>query len=176
MAIEPSKPARRLAALRLEPFDPAYAELVASWVRDEHEAYWLAPKTTPPITADRVRAWKVPGHHPLQLVERRGGQPLAYGEINVLNRVRGRLWLGHLIIDPSRRGRGIGHTLTRLLLERAFLRHGANRVSLVVFPENEPAIRCYQAAGMCETGYEQHELPAYGQRVSLLRLTITRGP
>jgi RimJ/RimL family protein N-acetyltransferase len=174
MAVEPAPPAPRVAALRLQHFDSCWAELVASWIRDEREAHWLAPKTPPPLDAERIRQWKLPGHEPLQLVRADDPTPIAYGELNVLNAAQRHYWLGHLIVDPAWRGRGVGSALTQLLLRRAFTRHAARQVGLVVFPENRRAIACYRAARMQEDGYEEHVLPAHEQRVRLLRMTTGR--
>lgn len=174
MAVMPTQSDTRTARLRLEAFHPAHADLVLSWVRDERDAYWFAPKTPPPLTADHIRRWKRPGHEPLQLVDGGRATPIAYGELNVLNAHHGNYWLGHLIVDPQRRRCGIGRALTELLLRRAFCRYAARRVCLVVFPENRAAVACYRAAGMCEDGYEEHALGAYGHRVALLRMAATR--
>ncbi len=37
-------------------FDRETAPLVASWVRDAHELFWLAPKTPAPLTAPQPPA------------------------------------------------------------------------------------------------------------------------
>lgn len=167
-----AKPAT--AAARLVPFAPRYAETVLSWVRDEREAYWLAPKSTPPLTAGELRAWQVPGHQQFLLLPEADGDPVGYGELNLLNANRDRYWLGHLIVDSRQRGRGYGRELTRLLLERAFRVHRARAVTLVVFPENTTAIRCYLATGMFPDGHETHEFPSYGTCVTLLRMAAYR--
>ena len=83
-------------------------------------------------------------------------------------------WLGHLIVDPRQRGRGLGTHLTRLLLERAFNQQGARRVTLVVFPENHRALACYRAAGLREAGAEIHYFPPCDRRVRLLKMDIVR--
>ncbi|MFQ5806432.1 MAG: GNAT family N-acetyltransferase [Phycisphaerae bacterium] len=176
MAAEPITTPNRVQTLRLAPFDARYAERVVSWVCGAREAYWLAPRTKPPLTADKVRAWASPGRNPLMLVAPGQSGPLAYGELNVLNEKRRDYWLGHLIVDPRQRGRGLGRRLTELLLLRAFRRHGARHVSLVVFPENEPAVACYRAAGMHDDGYETHYFASYRRRERLLRLAATRIP
>jgi RimJ/RimL family protein N-acetyltransferase len=158
--------------MHLERFEPRYAGLVASWVCSEREAYWLAPHTPPPITAERVVGWAVDGRHPLQLIEAGTPVPVAYGELNVLNAAAREYWLGHLIVDRARRGRGLGVRLVELLIERGFRRLGARRISLVVFPDNLVAQRSYRAAGMHDEGYEVHHFPAYGTRERLLRMAI----
>ncbi|NLG43263.1 MAG: GNAT family N-acetyltransferase [Phycisphaerae bacterium] len=175
MALKPGRTnARPTAPYRLEPFDPSQAVLVASWVCDAHEAYWLAPKTAPPVTADDVRAWSRPGYEQLQLVPARGRIPIAYGELNVLDSRRGLYWLGHLLVAPQRRRCGVGAALTSALLNRAFSNYAAAAVTLVVFPDNAPARACYYRAGLREDGWEVHYLPPYQRRVRLLRMSIKR--
>lgn len=107
------------------------------------------------------------------LVEPDRTEPLAYGEVNLLNERRREYWLGHLIVDPRQRGRGVGRWLAELLLQEAFDRLGARRVSLVVFPENRSAIACYRAAGMRDEGFETHYFPPYRRWERLLRLIAT---
>lgn len=176
MATVPMQPATRDAAqaVRLDPFDPRHAALVASWVRDAREAFQLAPRTPPPMTAERIAQWGCePGHMALQLVEVGRDAPVAYGEVNLLNPEQGEYWLGHLLVDPARRGERLGFELTRQLVHRAFARLAARRVSLVVFPDNERAISVYKAAGFFPDGFELHEFPAYGLQERLLRMTVT---
>jgi RimJ/RimL family protein N-acetyltransferase len=174
MAAKVNTTKRFRPACRLEPFDPRHAARVMSWVTDAREAFWLAPRTRPPLTAEEVLSWQQPGHQSLLLFPLEGVEPVGYGELNVMTSHPRRYWLGHLIVDPGCRGCGYGVQLTKLLLWRAFSRHGAHEVSLVVFPENRAAIACYQRAGMVEDGHETHAFPAYDQRVRLLRM-VARG-
>jgi len=153
-------------------FTPRHAPRVSSWIRTQADAYWLAPQTPFPITPARVRAWAVPGTEPLLLLSGDAGAPVAYGELNVLERGRAQYWIGHLIVDPEQRRRGLGRVLTQSLLQRAFRLRGALGVSLVVFPENEAAIRCYRGCGFREVGTEWHSFPAYGKRVAMLRMCV----
>lgn len=156
--------------LRLAAFAPKDAALVASWVRDAREAYWLAPRTPPPLTPEKVLEWQSPAGQALLLVEPPQDLAVAYGEVNPLGGRAGEFWLGHLLVAPDRRGQGLGRVLTRLLLQRAFERLGARRVTLVVFPENHGAIACYRAAGMHFDGYENHYFPARGELVQMVRM------
>lgn len=217
MATTPRPHSPLSVAVQLRPFLLRWSQLVASWVRDEREACWLAPQTPPPITAASVAGWQRPGCAAFVLVERTaieperagasdgvapdatsadvnaaeadgvtldpaaalcdgptGCEPLAYGEINVLNASRREYWLGHLIVDPRRRGRGLGTALTRLLARRAHGEFGARRVSLVVFVDNRAAVHCYRQAGFVDDGFESHEFPAYGRTESLLRMVAPR--
>lgn len=173
MAAEPVIKPICTQALRLTAFDDRYAERVVSWVRGSQEAHWLAPRTPPPLTGDKVRAWARPGRGPFMLVTRDDPEPLAYGELNVLPRKRREYWLGHLIVDPRQRGRGLGRQLTEMLLYRAFHVQDARLVSLVVFPENLAAIASYRSAGMRADGYETHNFAPRNRRERLLRFIAT---
>lgn len=159
---------------RLAPFAPVWAELVVSWVRDAREAYWLAPKSRPPLTATEILRWARPDHEPYMLLQGEQVAPIGYGELNRLVGGRRQYWLGHLVVDPALRGRGYGVQLTALLLQEAFEQRGARRVTLVVFPDNTAALACYRAAGMVEDGREWHTFPAYGRREGLVRLAAAR--
>jgi RimJ/RimL family protein N-acetyltransferase len=159
---------------RLVPFDAAWAEVVVSWVRDAQEAYWLAPKSAPPLTPGELLRWRQPDHNPYLLVEEERRAPVGYGELNRMAGPKRQYWLGHLLVDPAFRGRGYGVQLTARLLEEAFEQRGAQRVTLVAFPENVAALACYRAAGLVDDGWEWHTFPAYGRRACLLRLAASR--
>jgi ribosomal protein S18 acetylase RimI-like enzyme len=169
MAASPVSKPIALQALRLAAFDLRHAARVVTWVRGPLEAYWLAPRTPPPLTVEKVRAWSRPGRSPFMLVAAAGRVPLAYGELNELLRRPSEYWLGHLIVDPRHRGRGLGRRLTELLLERAFHVCSARRVSLVVFRENRAAIATYRSAGMRADGCEWHRFASSGRSERLLR-------
>jgi len=148
--------------------------LIVTWVQDAQEAYWLAPKTRPPLTPTSVVRWRQPDHDPYMLLAPEREEPVAYGELNRMTAPPRHYWLGHLIVDPAWRGRGCGVQLTRLLLREAFEMRGARRVTLVVFPENRRALACYRAAGMHDDGYEWHSFPVFGTRECLVRLAAMR--
>jgi RimJ/RimL family protein N-acetyltransferase len=163
------------APVRLCAFDAElHADSVSSWIRSDYEAFFLAPRTRPPITPERIREWSGPGRMQAVLVESGSFAPVAYGELNVMENAAAEFWLGHLIVDPARRGDGYGTRLTRMLLHHAFVRLAAKRVSLVVFYENYAAISAYKAAGMYADGTEQHEFPHYNRSVRLLRMAAQR--
>jgi RimJ/RimL family protein N-acetyltransferase len=176
MAVVPTRERIRPEAARLAPFDDRFAQHVLSWVGTPREEYWLAPRTRPPLTISKLLAWSGAGHRPMMLVTPEYPEPLAYGEVNVLNEKRREYWLGHLIVDRQRRGSGLGRRLTELLLLHAFGELGARRVSLVVFPENAAAVACYRSAGMHADGHEIHSFAAYRRRERLLRMVATRAP
>lgn len=171
MALQPTS-TRPQPRYRLRPFAPEHAGLIASWAQDPVDAEWVAPRTPPPLTADKVLDWLHPGCQPFELAASTDAPPVAYGELNLLRERRREYWLGHLIVDSQQRGKGLGALLTRLLIERALNWHAARRVTLVVFPENAAAVAAYQNAGMRLDGFETHYFEAYDREVQLVRLEV----
>ena len=166
----------------LVPFCERHAADICRWANTDQEVRWLAPSTSPPLTPEKVLAWLRPGgyayvyrpitpavanvNHP----DESSTEPLAYGELNPMPNETLHWWLGHCVVRPGLRGRGIGLQFVRELLGKAFGLHAARRVSLIVFPDNEPAIRCYRRAGFVQIGQEFHSFRE--PREKLLRLEI----
>lgn len=155
-------------------FDNAMAEIVAGWAPSENELFWLAPKTAPPLTASKVIAWIAPEGAPLLFHRHGEDRPLGYLELNPMPGDFGHYWLGHCVIDPAWRGLGLGRQMIRTCLELAFRYRRAQRVSLVVFPENSPAIRCYGYAGFVIAGDQYKHFPTTGRQHRMLQMTIDR--
>lgn len=175
MSAKPIPVRETRSELRLAPFDAEWAATIASWVRSPGEAFWLAPRTPPPLTAKAVCDWSGSGREAVLLFRDREPCPIAYGEINVLDRVRRSHWLGHLIVAPAERGQGLGRRLTEALLKRAFIQRQSLRVTLVVFRENQPAIACYRGVGLRPDGYEYHYFEPYQRGARLLRMALNVG-
>jgi RimJ/RimL family protein N-acetyltransferase len=160
------------ALLQLRPFEACYAPLVARWLSDPQERFWVSPSSSAPVTAAQVITWTQRDGAALMLFAGDDVLPCGYAE---LNRLRGNaqdLWIGHLIVDPTQRGRGCGSTFVRLLASRAFGSLGATRVALVVFPQNRSALRCYQRCGFCIVGDEYHTFATRPQAYRMLRLEL----
>lgn len=138
----------------LRPFSRIRASLVASWVRDSDELFWLAPQTPPPVSAEKVIGWTSRRGRPTLFWSSDWPEPIGYAEVNDFPGRPGELWIGHFILDPKQRGRGLGGTMLRLLLDQAFGALRAGRVALIVFPENVRAVRCYESGGMIAAGYQ----------------------
>lgn len=158
----------------LTPFDRLMAPIVAQWARTPLELFWLAPKTPAPLTAAKVEAWVRADDCPLMFCRDAQADPLGYLELNPMPHQAHHLWLGHCVLAPTHRGRGLGRIMVELLLDEAFGRRGARRVSLVVFPENVAAVRCYRMAGFVPAGEQVKHFPTTGRQHRMLRMTIDR--
>lgn len=83
--------------------------------------------------------------------------------------------LGNVLVDPDRRGAGIARRAVEALLSLAFDAFGLDRVELRVFPDNEPAVRLYEACGFRREGIERGAVVRDGRRRDVLRMAILRG-
>jgi len=159
------------AWLTLRPFAARYAAVVAGWVNDEDDLFRLAPGTRSPLTAAKVVAWTSNGGCGWLLAADGRTRVSGYAELNSIDHDPGALWLGHLILDPDARGRGWGHRLVSSLVSQAFGPMAASAIVLVVFPDNEPAIRCYQRAGFRVRREESHRFRGR-RRHRMLRMEL----
>ncbi len=169
--------------LRLLPFDNRFAQTVSRWVTDREQLRLLAPSSTFPLSGERVSRWVKPGGRAYSLfavsagqhaIDSKSARLIGYGELNPMRGHAEHLWIGHVVIDPMRRGEGYGLALTNLLIDEAFTRCGATRISLVVFPENIVAARCYQKAGFKLIGEEYHRFGDSAHRHRLHRFELLR--
>ncbi|GJM25970.1 MAG: hypothetical protein DHS20C16_23850 [Phycisphaerae bacterium] len=131
----------------LRPFDPLYAPVVAAWIRSPLQLRWLAPRTQFPLTAAKVVNWTRKTGEAFLLFRSQESIPCGYGELNPMQGDASHLWIGHVVIDIERRRQGLGRQLTELIIRKAVSELGAKKVSLVVFPENKPALDCYLQCG-----------------------------
>lgn len=160
---------------RLARFGRDHASLVASWVKSDEELFRLAPSCSPPVSASKVAGWTSRGGEAYLLSRVGDAEFRGYGEINRFSQRRDCCWLGHLLIDPAHRGCGAGKALTELLVRVAARRFGAKTLVLVVFPENEAAIRCYERCGFVYCKDEFHRFAGRGHCQRLLRFELQTG-
>lgn len=116
---------------------------VATWATTTAEvAQWCGYRAAP-VPPSVIRAWALEeGVHAFSL--HGDGVLTAYGELWVDDDEQ-EVELARLIVDPARRGQGVGRRLTQLLAARA--RTAYDDVFLRVHPHNVAARRAYAAAG-----------------------------
>jgi ribosomal protein S18 acetylase RimI-like enzyme len=120
---------------------PAIAALVAS----PTDLYQVAPQESYPLTAEVVGHWiqSRGGCHVLE----EEGEILAYAEL-VRDSGRARVWwIGHVVVQTRRRGRGIGRELVGALARAAAEQHAAQAVWISVFADNPAGLRAYRGVG-----------------------------
>lgn len=177
----------RLVATALEPIqlvalEPDYARVIAEWAGDDQQLRWLAPSTDPPLTAEKVMRWVSPGGRAYVMLRTAAAQSthspqnreiLGYAELNRMKTVYRGWWIGHFVVNRAHRGQGLGRLLLDRLLRQAFRRLRGLSVCLIVFPDNQPAVRCYENAGFNCTGEEYHSFRGNPDRERLLRYELT---
>lgn len=171
-ATPPPSPSTPTALLHLKTFQATHAAIVADWVQSPEQLKRLAPGSTMPLTSEKVLAWRRPQGHVFELAREGDDTPIGYAELNPMQRERRHLWLGHVIVCLSERRRGIGTVFVRMLVEYAFDRLAAHRVSLIVYPDNKPAVDCYRRVGFETTREEFHAFGSSSVEERMLRLEI----
>ncbi|MCH8967181.1 MAG: GNAT family N-acetyltransferase [Planctomycetes bacterium] len=160
--------------LVLRDFEPRFAVTVASWVRSDADLLWLAPRTPPPMTPATIIAWTRSTQAARLVYVADEAEPCGYGEItSPKDRPRSQ-WFSHVIVDPLRRGSGLGCRFVELLLIEAFQELAAESISLVVFPDNAAAIRCYLKNGIVRRREEFHQFRSGQPKYRMLQMDIDR--
>lgn len=165
-------PIRPADACCVVPFEPRFAGDVASWATDDTTTRWLAPGTPPPLTREKVADWACADGDRYVMLDILRERPLGYAELNPFRPARDQYWLGHVVLAPTSRGRGLGTRFTAALLDRAFRQLFATRVLLLVFPDNVVARRCYERVGFRPDGEEQRFFEHCARDYRFLRMAL----
>lgn len=136
--------------MQLRSFTADLAATVASWATSPVEATRWCGHTDGLVPAAKVATWATEdGVRPFGLYD--ADELVAYGEL-WLDDEEGEVELARLIVDPGRRGQGIGRTLVTELVARAQLSYPS--VFMRVHPDNQAALRCYSAASFTRVNAE----------------------
>ena len=131
--------------IRIRPYKSSDADIILSWCRDEKSFYqWSAGVLGDyPITRDDFSF--VEELMPFTAFDESG--ILGFFTFRKPNDSYNELRFGFVIVDPERRGQGLGKAMLRQGLNFAFELYGADKVSLGVFENNPSAYYCYKAIG-----------------------------
>jgi ribosomal protein S18 acetylase RimI-like enzyme len=152
-------------ALRLRRFEAADADIVLGWIGSPEEAGRWASAGRLELVPALFTEWHAdPDVHPYVALAADGGRPVGYGEVWHDGEAH-EAELARIVVDPARRGRGIGRALTAGLLERARAAD-IDEVWLRVVPGNEPALRAYAAAGFARASADEESAFNCGQPVA----------
>ena len=162
--------------LNLRAFKEADAKYVASWLTNEKEfAWWSAGKLgSYPLDPQALCVLYAPGiasgdWFPKTMEE--DGEVCGQMLMRWEDKSEGWLHFGFIIVDCSQRSKGLGFAMLSMALEYAFHLKRATRVTLNVFEDNAPAIRCYERLGFVrgetleiEVSGEKHRAYRYERR------------
>lgn len=77
-----------------------------------------------------------------------------------------------IALAPEHRGKGYGRETLRLLVDFAFRHRNMHRVHLSTLATNEPALRCYRAAGFVEEGRRRESAWVDGTYVDEVLMSV----
>lgn len=146
---------------------PSDLARVVAWIPDAAALYlFTGPRLAWPVTAAQLVALEqTPGMTAWTLVDTSlPGDAVGQVDITLSGTTA---HLGRVIVDPGRRGEGLGTVLARLALDKAW-ELGAMRVKLNVISGNMPAIRTYEGLGFVA------DSAGAGARADLLSMAADR--
>ncbi len=138
--------------LRLRPYKPCDADTITTWLKSEYAfRQWSADRYEKyPITAEDMNAYydndktnpRIWG-----LTAFDGSGTVGHLTMRYPKDTYGEIRLGFVIVDDSRRKMGLGKEMLSLAIKYAFEILAAEKISLGVFENNIPAIKCYKSCG-----------------------------
>ena len=149
----------------LRRFREADAAVICKWLRTEKELYqWSADRFNKyPLTAEDIRENYLPqmqsGRFIPLCAEDDAGHLTGHFIIRYPNDDKTSVRFGFVILDPERRGQGLGQEMLRHGMQYARETLRAARIDLGVFANNAPAKRCYEALGFREYQRRSCEMP-----------------
>lgn len=139
-------------SLTIRPYQSSDAALITSWLKSEYlMRQWCADRYERyPVTPEEMNTYherNIDGQRSLALTMTDSDDIVGYITLRIPADDPTEQRLGFVIVDDSKRGRGLGKTLVSMAIKYAFETLGAMKVSLGVFENNPSAIHCYEASG-----------------------------
>lgn len=138
--------------LRLRPYKKCDAEKIVSWIKDEESFMkWSAGRLGAyPLSAKDLNAHygsyaDNDGFFEMSMLD--GNSLCGHLIMRFTDEQKRCLRFGFVVVDDSVRGKGYGRAMIKLAFKFAFELLAASEVSIMVFENNLPAIRCYEKAG-----------------------------
>lgn len=112
------------------------------WCAERYERYPVTPEDM-----NAYHAMYIDGQRSRALTMTDGDDIVGYITLRIPADDSTEQRLGFVIVDDSKRGRGLGKALVSMAVKYAFETLGATKVSLGVFENNPSAVHCYESAG-----------------------------
>ena len=128
------------------------ATTIVSWIKSEYlMRQWCADRFEYyPVTSEDMNSYHkdyIDGNKSHALTMYDGDEILGYITLRIPANDSSEQRIGFVIVNDSKRGRGLGKALVSMAVDYAFAKLDANKVSLGVFENNASAIHCYEAVG-----------------------------
>lgn len=138
-------------AVRLVPFAHEDCERLAGWVRSPAELFaWSGNTFIYPLDIEQLEAHlerESAHNHIFKAVPSENEAPVGHCELYLGERERGTGTACRLLIDPARRGEGLGGATMEALLDHAFRVLRLDRVELQAFADSPEVIRFHRRLG-----------------------------
>ncbi len=139
-------------SISIRPYQSSDAALITSWLKSEYlMRQWCADRYEHyPVTPEDMNRYYeryIDGQRSCALTMVDGSDIVGYITLRIPSDDTAEQRLGFVIVDDSKRGRGLGKTLVSMAVKYAFEALGATKVSIGVFENNISAIHCYEATG-----------------------------
>lgn len=136
--------------MELREFVASDGALLQAWIRNPDELLlWAGPTFTWPLCEDQIADYEKESAGADRLtwtaIDPSTGSPVGHASVKFADAGVGRL--GRILIDPARRGHGLGDALVAATLAHAFEELDLARIELGVFAHNIPALRLYHRHG-----------------------------
>ena len=142
--------------LRLRPYKPCDAKIIAGWIKDEISfRKWCSDRFEHfPITAEDINRKYI--NYNGDCVEEDNFYPMtAFDETGIVGHLilrftdaeKKTIRFGFVIVDDTKRRKGYGKEMLMLAQQFAFSILKAEKITLGVFDNNPSAYYCYKAAG-----------------------------
>ena len=139
-------------SISIRTYHPSDANVITSWLKSEYlMRQWCADRyeryPVTPGDMNRYHERYIDGQRSRALTLTDGEDIVGYITLRTPEDNPTEQRLGFVIVDDSKRGRGLGKTLVSMAIRYANEELGATKVSLGVFENNPSASHCYEAAG-----------------------------
>ena len=152
--------------------------IMKDWITDERtHAMWCANRTAFPLQKESFRQLLD------DIAERCGDRAFVAtdedGKLEgffcySINKDTGEGMLKFVMVDPARRGKGLGREMIRNAVQYAFDETGASVVQLMVFSVNERAGKCYKSVGFTERQRQEKAFSHNGEEWDRINMVMKK--
>ena len=139
------------AKVRLRAIEPEDVPMLLRWFNESPARDWLMTRL--PLSRANERAWAasaaISPATPTFIIQTKSGKDIG---VTGLTLHGARAELGISLHEPRYWGSGYGTDAVRTLVDGGFRALPLLRIELLVYPDNERAIRCYEKAGFSREG------------------------
>lgn len=141
--------------LRLRPYNPADADTILSWSKDERAFYCWSAGVLGEYPISKEQFSFVNNLMAFTAID--DDQIVGFFTLRRPAQNHETLRFGFVIVDPQIRGKGYGKAMLQLGIRYAKDIYGAKKVSLGVFDSNKAAYACYKSLGFQDFVLEKTE-------------------